>query len=280
MRLVAGFPLPSTQACPRGSRARRGNYSGDGRGGSGRRRGITTPDLLLLFFPGGHELGRGKEERSLLVLRAQLVGLLHRFPSASGVPTPTPFCPNPKSPEHTTEWKPQKIMWEEVRKETGRWKDRWKIRDLLADERCSQVVLDFLAREGGCRLRRTLSEASEREFQERRERDEEKEAEVEELGARGGDLVLGRSCRCSYPRPHSWHRQTRSRGWATLLLLFPLLFPWGAAISLGQAWAEGKRGACNVPAFSLGCASIFFCSELADCQLSVALHPPLLDKTW
>jgi len=32
-----------------------------------------------------------------------------------------------------------------VRKETGRWKDRWKIRDLLADERCSQAVLDFLS---------------------------------------------------------------------------------------------------------------------------------------
>jgi len=44
------------------------------------------------------------------------------------------------------EWKPQqKILWAEVRKETGRWKDRWKIRDLLADERCSQAVLDFLS---------------------------------------------------------------------------------------------------------------------------------------
>jgi len=31
-----------------------------------------------------------------------------------------------------------------VQKETGRWKDRWKIRDLLADERCSRAVLDFL----------------------------------------------------------------------------------------------------------------------------------------
>ena len=34
-----------------------------------------------------------------------------------------------------------------MRRETGRWKDRWKIRDLLADtadERCSQAVLDFL----------------------------------------------------------------------------------------------------------------------------------------
>ena len=31
------------------------------------------------------------------------------------------------------------------KKETGRWKDRWKIRDLLAEGRCSQAVLDFLS---------------------------------------------------------------------------------------------------------------------------------------
>jgi len=28
---------------------------------------------------------------------------------------------------------------------TGRWKERWKVRDLLADGRCSQAVLDFLS---------------------------------------------------------------------------------------------------------------------------------------
>jgi len=27
----------------------------------------------------------------------------------------------------------------------GRWKDRWKVRDLLADGRCSRAVLDFLS---------------------------------------------------------------------------------------------------------------------------------------
>jgi len=44
------------------------------------------------------------------------------------------------------EWKPQqKILWAEVKKETGRWKDRWKVKDLLADGRCSWAVLDFLA---------------------------------------------------------------------------------------------------------------------------------------
>ena len=35
-------------------------------------------------------------------------------------------------------WKgEQKILWAEVRKETGRWKSRWRIRDLFADKRCS-----------------------------------------------------------------------------------------------------------------------------------------------
>jgi len=44
------------------------------------------------------------------------------------------------------EWKPQqKILWVEVKKETGRWKDRWKVRDLLADGRCSRAALDFLS---------------------------------------------------------------------------------------------------------------------------------------
>ena len=33
----------------------------------------------------------------------------------------------------------------EVKKEIGRWKDRWKVRNLLADGRCSRAVLDFLS---------------------------------------------------------------------------------------------------------------------------------------
>jgi len=32
-----------------------------------------------------------------------------------------------------------------VKIEIGRWKDRWKVRDLLADGRCSRAVLDFLS---------------------------------------------------------------------------------------------------------------------------------------
>ena len=107
------------------------------------------------------------------------------------------------------EWKAQqKILWAEVLKGTGKWKSRWKTRDFLADGRCSQAVLDFpLLRiwEGGCRLRRTRGvrrrnggtwqpeEDSGREVSEweRREREEERRAEVEELGA-GGELPLFR----------------------------------------------------------------------------------------
>jgi len=48
--------------------------------------------------------------------------------------------------EECPEWKSQqKILWAEVKKKTGRWKDWWKVRDLLADGRCCRAVLDFPA---------------------------------------------------------------------------------------------------------------------------------------
>jgi len=39
----------------------------------------------------------------------------------------------------------QKILWVELLKESGRRESRWRIRDFLADGRCSQSVLDFLS---------------------------------------------------------------------------------------------------------------------------------------
>jgi len=90
------------------------------------------------------------------------------------------------------EWKAQqKILWVEVRKETGRWKDRWKIRDLLADERCSRAVLDFLtSTDVGRRVpaeeEDTVSEVSEAEL---REWMEEQGAGTGELG-NGGEPPL------------------------------------------------------------------------------------------
>ena len=89
------------------------------------------------------------------------------------------------------EWKvQQKILWAEVLKETKKWKSRWTVRDLLADERCGQAVLDFLSSTDVVRLVPSLkeedgagSEASEWELRERRGRQEEREGEVEALGA-------------------------------------------------------------------------------------------------
>jgi len=39
----------------------------------------------------------------------------------------------------------RRTLWTEARRETGRAKDRFRIRDLFADERCSQAILDFLS---------------------------------------------------------------------------------------------------------------------------------------
>jgi hypothetical protein len=84
------------------------------------------------------------------------------------------------------EWKEQqKGLWVEVWKETGRGKSRFKIRD----GRCSRAVLDFLSSTDVGRMapgpaaeEDAGSEASEWELRERREREEERRAEAEELG--------------------------------------------------------------------------------------------------
>jgi len=85
------------------------------------------------------------------------------------------------------EWKAQqKILWAEVRKDSRRGLHRFKIRDLLANGRCSQTVLGFLSTTHVGRLVRDVgSEVSEwelRELRERRELEGERRAEAEELG--------------------------------------------------------------------------------------------------
>jgi hypothetical protein len=83
----------------------------------------------------------------------------------------------------------QKILWAEVRKETKRWNSRWKVRDLLADERCSRAVRDFLATTDVGRLGPAPAEedaqrvASEWELRDQRDREEERRVKPEELGA-------------------------------------------------------------------------------------------------
>jgi len=85
------------------------------------------------------------------------------------------------------EWEArQKILWAEVWGESGKWKSRWKIRDLLADGKCGQAVLDFLCSTDVGRLVPTEEDAgsdvSEWELRERREWEAERRAEVEVLG--------------------------------------------------------------------------------------------------
>jgi len=89
----------------------------------------------------------------------------------------------------------QKVLWAELLKEMGRRKGRWKIQDLLADQRCSQTVLDYLT---STDVGRTVpaveeeadagSEVSEWELRERLEREDERRVEVEALG--GGEELL------------------------------------------------------------------------------------------
>jgi hypothetical protein len=61
-------------------------------------------------------------------------------------PMPFPRClytSSERSPRRSRTKPQQKILWAEVRKEGGRGKDRFTIRDLLADTRCNQPVLDY-----------------------------------------------------------------------------------------------------------------------------------------
>ena len=103
----------------------------------------------------------------------------------------------------------QKILWAEVQKKTGKWKSRWNIRDLLADRRCGQAVLDFLSSTDVGRLVPPLNEgdarsqASEwelRERRERQERQEEGEGEAEALGA-GDGVSDGEGLPLFHPTP-------------------------------------------------------------------------------
>jgi len=105
------------------------------------------------------------------------------------------------------EWKPwQKILWAEVKKEIGRWKDGWTVRDLLSDGRCSRAVLDFLSTTDvnrwvpGVEEDDAVSAVSELEVREW----------MEEQGAGAGRQALG-ELDCSYPHRASWRPQERLR---------------------------------------------------------------------
>jgi hypothetical protein len=99
-------------------------------------------------------------------------------------------------PVQKTQPREQKILRAEVRRETWRGgRDRFKIQDLLVDERCMQAIPDFLhSTDVGRRVIPEVTadeeiqcEGSEWELREREEREEERRLEAEGLGVRGGE---------------------------------------------------------------------------------------------
>jgi len=84
--------------------------------------------------------------------------------------------------------KEQKDLWEEVSKETGKGRERWKVHELFTEWTCSQALLDFLSltdigkivpvEEGND----VESEVSEWELRKRAEQEEERRVEAETLG--------------------------------------------------------------------------------------------------
>jgi len=142
------------------------------------------------------------QEAGLEVLPAEVGALPDRTVPAldKGPPTAGGQCPT-QARDHLfkvcPEWKAQqKILWAEVREETGRWTSRWKVWDhLLANGgRCGQAVLDFLSSTGVGRLappgEDEGSEVSEGERMERIEREDKRRAEAEALGDGGAAARL------------------------------------------------------------------------------------------
>jgi len=132
-----------------------------------------------------------------------------------------------------------------VREESGRGKSRFKIRDLLADVRCSQAVLDFLSTTDVERLvpveEVAGSEVSEWELSEHREREEERRAEAEELRRWRGS---------TFASPHALVHGIRGRGPVdeSRFLSFSLSsflrrasYLLGTGLGVGQRAADGNR---------------------------------------
>jgi len=137
-----------------------------------------------------------------------------------------------------------------VLNESGRVKHRFVIRNLLADKRCSQAVLEFLSTTDVGRLVWTeedaRSETTKWELRELRERGDERRAEAEELGAAGG-LSAGEELPLFLPTPS--FMSSVDEGWGRGTISFVISFRsdslfceslWCDAHFLGQAWVEGK----------------------------------------
>jgi len=144
-----------------------------------------------------------------------------------------------------------------VKKETGRWKDRWKVRDLMADGRCSRAVLEFLSSTDVGR--RVLAEA---------EDDAVSAVSEWRCGSRWRSRERGprrrapRGHNCSSPRRTSW----RPHGWRRRRagVSFPLLSPSSLTFALlsfvihlvrfTSSWDRPRRRAEGALAMSRHCA--------------------------
>jgi len=112
---------------------------------------------------------RGRRSSPLLNAGDALTGLRRGSISSSSVRT----------------GKVSRILWAAVGRETGRGKGRFKIRDLFADEHCSQPILDFLSTTDAGRLVPTPAEEDIQSEMSEWKQEEERRAEAEELGAGG-----------------------------------------------------------------------------------------------
>jgi hypothetical protein len=75
--------------------------------------------------------------------------------------------------------------------DTGKDRDRFKVRDLFVDERCSQAILDFLATtDVGRRLPTPAEEDAQSEASEHELREMQERQEAEEAGALGVEQQL------------------------------------------------------------------------------------------
>jgi len=125
-------------------------------------------------------------------------------------------------------WKPQqKTLWVEVWRETGREKNRFKIRDLFVDERCTRPILDFLRTiEVGRRVEpRGASKIAQSQDSEWEDEEEQKSGNV--LGSDGGKFAF------PFVRPFS------------LSFIFALSFLMSVEAGIGQAGARGVT-ACRL----------------------------------
>ena len=82
-------------------------------------------------------------EAALTLTPVYMAPTLTRLDYLASVPAKPKVTRSLTGPE--VKWKDQQAqLWARAKKETRKGKQRWRVGDLLADERCSPAVLDFL----------------------------------------------------------------------------------------------------------------------------------------